>query len=143
MGVRKLDEQIIVKIQPRKITVKKNRTPPMLLVNAQNFDPRIARIKGLEAPILQERGFRPTDDYMASWKGRYEGHPVQIYFPSEYPAVPFQWHWGQVPSGFEHVVGSKLCIEALLDNNAWTPELTVETVFEGLDSNSYFRKRIF
>ena len=148
MGVKELAEQIAVKVQPikikrknsRPVIVKKNIHTQKFRVNISNFDPRKARINKLEAPVLRERGFKPTDDTMNEWKGRYRSHPVQIILPLEYPAVPFRWYWIEVPSGFEHVVGSQLCIEALLDNNAWTPEMTVETVFEGLDSHPYFER---
>ena len=148
MGVEELSENIVVRARPLKVrqqavsplTVRKTKGDRTLRINIQSYDPRIARIETLEAPVLRERGFKPVDESLATWKGKYNGYPAQIFFQPEYPAVPFQWHWNRVPDGFGNVVGSQLCIEALLDRNAWTPEMTVETVFEGLDSHPYFRR---
>jgi hypothetical protein len=148
MGDKELDERIVVKTSNirrkhninKPLIVKKISPSKTLRIEISNFDPRKIRIEKLEAPVLQERGFKSIDETMTTWRGKYKGYPAQIVFSSEYPAVPFQWYWDEVPNGFGNVIDNQLCIEALLDNNAWTPEMTVETVFEGLDSHPYFRK---
>jgi len=106
------------------------------------FDLRLPRIKMLEEPFLRKKGFRPVDEQLTVWVGQYKGYGVQIVFPHDYPAVPFAWYWEWNPPGFPHVVeGNRLCIEALLYYEKWAPDMTVETIFEALDSHWYFRDK--
>jgi len=125
--------------QPVKVTRIQNRRP--IEVSITNYDPRLARIKQKEEPALKDRGFRPVDNSLTTWTGSYKGHRVQILFPQDYPAVPLQWFWEKVPSGFLNVIDNQLCIEALLNKEKWAPDITVETIFDELDSHPYFRRK--
>lgn len=132
----------LIRVQSPSIIVrKKNRKT--IQVNITNYDPRIIRIRNREEPSLTNRGFRPTDDNLTTWTGRFKGYPVRIYFPYDYPAVPFKWYWQKIPSGFHNVINNELCVQALLNNSKWTPDLTVETIFESLESHRYFRGRLW
>jgi len=136
-----MSEIVVVKriIQPVRVTrIKKGRP---IEVSITNYDPRLARIKQKEKPALIERKFKPVDSSLTTWAGSYKGHRAQILFPQDYPAVPLEWYWEKVPSGFINVVDDQLCIEALLNKEKWAPDITIETIFDELDSHSYFRRK--
>lgn len=137
-----MSEIVVVKrgsIQQVRVTKIKKRRP--IEVSITNYDPRLARIKQKEEPTLRERKFKPIDNSLTTWTGSYKGHRTQIVFPQDYPAVPLQWYWDKAPSGFINVVDNQLCIEALLNKEKWAPDITVETIFDELDSHPYFRRK--
>jgi len=105
------------------------------------------RICDVEAPILRSKGFIPKDANRPTvWKGKYRGYPVEIRFPPQYPALPFEWVWLKSPPGFPNIVYNKrgetiLCIDRILDKKKWNPAIGVRGIFEMLDEHQYFRRR--
>jgi ubiquitin-protein ligase len=50
-----------------------------------------------------------------------------------------EFYWKRTPPGFHDVVDeNRLCTEQLLYDEEWTPDITVETIFEALDTHKYF-----
>lgn len=109
-----------------------------IAVRATRYDPRLMRVRRVEAPLLERRGFKPMDNSLSYWQGSYRGYPVAIYFPPAYPAVPFVFRWLRVPPGFPNLRGDGICVEALSDSKLWTHDTSVDTFFEALESHPYF-----
>ena len=105
------------------------------------------RISDVEAPVLKTRGFNPKNtNRPTTWKGRYKGYSVEVRFPPQYPALPFEWVWLELPPNFPNVVRNKngepiLCIDRILDKAKWNPAIGVRGVLEMLDDHPYFRRR--
>ena len=117
----------------------KARLSKPLQIEDTTFDPHVFRIRQIEAPVLQERNFVPVDGSLDKWEGKYKGHECTIYFPPLYPVQPLEFYWKRVPRGFHNVVEvNRLCSEQLLYDRRWTPDTTVETIFEALDTHPYF-----
>ncbi len=105
------------------------------------------RIHEHDAPVLRSRGFTPQDpNHPTVWIGNYRGYPVEIRFPPQYPALPFEWIWRKRPLGFHNIVRNKqrepiLCIAAILDKRQWNPAIGVRGILEMLDDHPYFKRK--
>lgn len=139
--VRVVVKKTIPMIRSHHIKVERKIFVQKPIIVDEIFNLRMRRIKMVEEPLLKKRGFDPLDRKLSTWSGFYKGYRVQIFFPDDYPAVPFSWFWEDIPEGFPHIIDNQLCVEVLLNSEAWVPDITVETIFEALDSHWYFRGR--
>jgi hypothetical protein len=137
-------DKIVVKLPEHPIlqVSKRRRETIKVGVNENKFDPHALRIERIEAPVLRERGFVPLDNSMNQWQGVYKGYPCTVYFPPLYPAQPLEFRWKHTPPGFPNVIDeNRLCTEHLVYEGVWTPDITIETVLEALDTHPYFQRR--
>ena len=139
-------DKIVVELRKREILRVSKKTTTMISEPLKNedaaSDPHVLRIERIDAPVLRNRGFVPVNGSMDQWEGKFRRYRCTIYFPPLYPAHPFEFYWKRTPRGFHNVVEkNRLCVEALLDDEKWSPAITVETILEALETHEYFTRK--
>jgi hypothetical protein len=123
-------------------TVLIKKPKPVLVMPGSPIDVREKRIREVEAPTLEEYGFRPVGGDLSTWKGSIGGVPMTLTFPPLFPAVPFQIYLGRLPRGFPHVLGgNQLCVERLIDEGRWDPTISTEQIFLNIENHDAFKGR--